>query len=112
MIEKYLRLNEGKTLEFKENTDSLKSITRTVIAFANTAGGTLVIGIRDKTREVVGIKNARDEEERIDNSLADQIAPLLVPDINIITYRGRELIVIEVPHGFGPFYLRSAGPSS
>lgn len=55
MIEKLLKSNEGRTLEFKENTQSLKSIIKTVIAFANTAGGTLVIGIRDKTREIIGL---------------------------------------------------------
>ena len=112
MIEKYLRLNEGKTLEFKENADSLMSIIRTVIAFANTAGGTIIIGVRDRTREIIGLEDPLHDEERVDNSLADQIAPLLLPDISIVKYRGRDLIVIEVPHTVGPFYLKSAGPSA
>lgn len=110
MIEKYFRLNEGKTLEFKENADSLMSIIRTVIAFANTAGGTIIIGVRDRSREIIGLANPLLDEERIDNSLADQIAPLILPDISIIKYRGRDLIVIEVPHTVGPFYLKSSGP--
>ena len=110
MIENYFRLNEGKTLEFKENADSLMSIVRTVIAFANTAGGTIIIGVRDKTREIIGVSKPLFDEERIDNSLADQIAPLILPDVSIIQYRGRDLIVIEVPHTVGPFYLKSAGP--
>ncbi|MGZ3732720.1 MAG: AlbA family DNA-binding domain-containing protein, partial [Parachlamydiaceae bacterium] len=39
MLEEILTRNEGKTLEFKENSQSLQKIIQTVIAFANTAGG-------------------------------------------------------------------------
>jgi len=48
MIQKLLARNEGKTLEFKENAESLNGIIKTVIAFANTAGGIIVIGVEDK----------------------------------------------------------------
>ena len=46
---------EGKTLEFKENAQSLPGIIKTVVAFANTAGGTIVIGVEDRTKKIVGI---------------------------------------------------------
>ena len=49
MIKDLLKKEERKTLEFKENSRSKAKIIRTIVAFANTAGGTLVIGIRDKT---------------------------------------------------------------
>jgi len=38
---------EGKTLEFKRDLSSLKPVLKTLVAFANTAGGTLVIGRAD-----------------------------------------------------------------
>ncbi len=110
MIQSLLARNEGKTLEFKENTRSLNSIIRTVVAFANTAGGTLVIGVRDNTKEVIGIKDALSEEERLANAFADNIRPLLIPDIQIVAWRDRELIVVSVPHSIGPYYIRSEGP--
>lgn len=43
MLEELLIKDEGKTLEFKENTQSLQKIIQTIIAFANTAGGTIVV---------------------------------------------------------------------
>ena len=52
MLKELLSKEEEKTLEFKENTQSLQKIIQTIIAFANTAGGTLVIGIKDKTKEI------------------------------------------------------------
>ena len=41
---------EGKTLEFKGNLSSSSNIIKTLTAFANTAGGILLIGIHDKTK--------------------------------------------------------------
>lgn len=43
-LEKLLSQPEGKTLEFKRDLSSLKPILKTLVAFANTAGGTLLIG--------------------------------------------------------------------
>jgi ATP-dependent DNA helicase RecG len=54
MLEQLLARDEGKTLEFKENTNSIQRIVQTAIAFANTAGGVILLGIKDTTKEVVG----------------------------------------------------------
>jgi len=110
IISDLLTANEGKTLEFKENCRSMHSILRTVAAFANTAGGTVVIGIRDKSKEVVGLLNSLQDEERLANSFADNIRPILIPDIQIISWRDRELIIVHVPHLVGPYYLQAEGP--
>lgn len=47
MIEELIRQEEGKTLEFKENTKGLDRIIHTIVAFANTAGGKILIGIKE-----------------------------------------------------------------
>jgi len=46
-IRKILSSPEGKKIEFKRDLSSLKPILRTCVAFANTAGGTLIIGRHD-----------------------------------------------------------------
>lgn len=109
-IEEILTQNESQTIEFKESAQSLSGILRTVIAFANTAGGLIVIGVEDKTKKIMGIPNPLSEEERLASTIADSIAPLIVPDIEIRTYRDKEIILISVPHMAGPYYLKSAGP--
>jgi ATP-dependent DNA helicase RecG len=110
MLEELLIKNEGKTLEFKENTKSLSSIIKTIIAFANTAGGTIVIGVEDKTKNIIGVSSPLDEEEKLANVISDSIAPLLVPEIEIQTYRNKELVIIHVYHTAGPFYLKTLSP--
>lgn len=109
MLEELLTKEEGKTLEFKENTKSLPKIIQTIVAFANTAGGTLIIGIKDKTKEVIGLANILEEEERIANTIADSVAPLLIPSLQLHTWRDRDLLLISVSHSFGPYYIKSKG---
>ncbi len=110
MIEQLLAENEGKTVEFKETARSLGGIMKTVVAFANSAGGVIVIGVKDKTKELVGLPQILAEEERIANAITDSILPLLTPDIEIQSARGKELLIIRVSHGVGPYYLKSEGP--
>ena len=47
-----LKLNEGKTLEFKRDLSSPEGALKCLVAFANTAGGTLIVGIEDGTKHV------------------------------------------------------------
>jgi predicted HTH transcriptional regulator len=42
-----IRQHEGKTLEFKRDLSSPDKVMRTLVAFANGAGGRLLIGVED-----------------------------------------------------------------
>lgn len=109
MLENLLRQSEGKTLEFKENLKSLPSVIKTIIAFANTAGGIIVVGIEDKTKGIVGIANPLAEEERLASAISDTITPLLMPDMETQTFRNKEILIIRVPHMVGPYYIKFEG---
>ena len=65
-----LARTEGKTLEFKRDLSSPDRVIRTLVAFANTAGGTVLIGVEDKTRNVIGVSDPLMEEERMANLVA------------------------------------------
>ena len=101
--------SEGKTLEFKRDLSSPKPLLKTLVAFANTAGGKLIIGVTDE-RKVIGVKNPLDEEERLCSLIADSIAPRLVPNLEMITIEGETLLLVEVySSGLRPHYLKSEG---
>lgn len=70
-----LALHEGKTLAFKRDLSSPTKPLRTIVAFANSAGGRLVIGV-DDNGAVAGVADPLSEEERITNLISDRIAPL------------------------------------
>jgi len=108
-VSELITATEGKTLEFKRDLSSLQPILKTLVAFANTSGGTLVIGVQDDGA-VVGIADALREEERLASSIADSIRPAMTPEIDIVSHDGKTLLMARVPHWRGPFYLRSEGP--
>lgn len=107
-LENILSLPESRTLEFKRDLSSLKPILKTLVAFANTAGGTLIIG-QTADGQLIGVKEVLAAEEQIANSIADNIRPTLLPEIEIATHRGKDLLIIKVAHWRGPFYLKSEG---
>ena len=109
MIEELLQQEEGKTLEFKEKSNSLDRIIHTIIAFANTAGGKILIGVKDKTKEIVGLADPVQEEMRLANVIADSIEPLFNPDIHVVSWRNKEFLLIQVPHSVGPYYAKAKG---
>ena len=109
-IEDLLTRAEGKTLEFKQDVSAVRNILRTVTAFANTAGGVVLIGVADDSRAVLGVENPRDEEERLCNLISDSIAPRLAPNVQIANWKGRALLLIEVyPSAQRPHWLRAMG---
>jgi ATP-dependent DNA helicase RecG len=108
-----LRRQEGKTLEFKRDMSSPEGILRTAVAFANTSGGRIVIGVEDKTKRVAGIANILAEEERLANLMADSIAPKLIPSLEIIPWRKIQLLAVELyPSSSRPHHLIRLGPEA
>ena len=110
-IVELLKLPEGKTLEFKRDLSSPAGILRSIVAFANTAGGTLLIGVEDGTRRVRGIDRPVDAEERLANLVAESIAPHLLPDIEIVSWRDTHILCVQIfPSGSRPHHLKQLGP--
>lgn len=107
-ISKLIKQSESKTLEFKRDLSSLRPIIKTVIAFANTAGGALIIGVEDDGK-VLGVDDPLKMEEKITSAIADNIKPLIMPDIELATVKSKTLLIIKVAHTVGPFYLKQAG---
>lgn len=97
------------------STESLKSCTsatsKTVVAFANTEGGILYIGIND-AGEVVGLQNVDDVMQQTANTLKDSIAPDVIPFVKIraVTREGKQIIEVAVQNGTSrPYYIREKG---
>ncbi len=105
-----LKQPEGKTLEFKRDLSSSEGVLRTLVAFANTAGGTLVIGVEDGTRHVRGVREPLDVEERLANLISDSILPRLIPELEILPWRRTHVLAVQVyPSATRPHYLKRQG---
>lgn len=110
IIETLITQEESKTLEFKENAYSKERLLASIIALANTSGGKIIIGVQDKTKNIVGIRNPYTEEERLASLICDSIAPFLLPTIEILPWRDTHILIIDVPlSALRPHYLASKG---
>jgi len=97
---------ETEKIEFKSNI--LGDIYKEVIAFANTDGGTLHIGINN-IGEATPLLDVDDTYTRITNGIRDAIAP----DVTIFikyTLADNKVIHVEIGEGsYKPYYLKSKG---
>ena len=104
---------ESKNVEYKVTLpDKSEKYMKTIVAFANTQGGKLVIGIDDKTHEIVGVENEIlfQVMDGIANAVSDSCMPQIIPDIEPQTVDGKTVIVVSVEAGKNrPYYLKSKG---
>lgn len=106
-----IQKGESKTLEFKETLPSASNWVKTLMAFANSAGGKLVVGVNDQ-HQLIGIQGADPFElmDKISSVMYELVAPTLLPSIYIENINGVELLVIEVMRGsLLPYYLKKKG---
>ncbi|PKQ21149.1 MAG: transcriptional regulator [Actinobacteria bacterium HGW-Actinobacteria-6] len=108
-LEALIRRAEGKTLEFKRDASSSGPILKTVCAFANAAGGTLLIGIEDRSGTVLGVSDPLDTEERLASIIADGISPRLVPSIELLPWRETRVLAVNVYPGPSRPYSVTSG---
>ena len=104
-----MNLSESLTTEFKEKyTDEIK---KTVVAFANTAGGKIYIGISD-SGAAVGVENVDEVMLQVSNSIRDSIRPdvTMFVSYHVDKIDDKNIIVIEAQKGTAcPYYLENKG---
>jgi len=106
-----LKQPEGKTLEFKRDLSSPDGVMKTLVSFANTAGGVLLIGVEDGTRHVRGVGDPLALEERLANLISDRVRPSLLPDLEVLRWRGTHVLAVQVhPSPVRPHHVKDLGP--
>jgi len=104
-----MSLIENITNEFKR--EYTPQINKSIVAFANTSGGTLYIGIADDG-SVVGVQDVDSTLLTVSNSIRDAIKPdvTLFVDYQIEEMEGNTVIKIIVQKGTAsPYYIASKG---
>lgn len=106
---------ESKILEFKERLDEYSRLLETVTAFANTQGGTIIIGIRDSDRLIVGLDRKEIERysQEIPQVIADAISPQIAVDLYEQHLEGKTCVTIRVfPGPQKPYFIKKLGHPS
>ncbi len=86
---------EGTRLEFKRSISAAHRIARTLAAFANTAGGTLLIGVADDGR-MLGVPSESREMRKIEDATDRLVDPALSVSYETLSPDGRKVLIINV----------------
>ncbi len=127
-IQSLISQGEGSTIEFKEDVPSQPGkerygVCKTVAAFANGLGGTILLGVKDdgNIKGVPDEQQTRDAVDAITNWIKDIVGPL--PDFDVRTVEiihsdgsgetlSSKVISIEVGHGSSsPYCIRTTRPA-
>ena len=97
---------ESERIEYK--SQMIDDIYKEVIAFANTDGGVIYLGIDDKGN-LIGIEDVDETYTRLTNGIRDAIHPDVTMFVRYVL-QDNKVIRIEVGEGsYKPYYLKSKG---
>ncbi len=116
MKDEDLLAGESERLEYKERFDGRAEksrFLRTVVAFANGAGGRIVFGMEDGTGRIKGVPAETDVPALMDaiaNSVSDNCAPVVPMKLQVTELDGKTVVVTEIFSGSRPpYFVRSLG---
>ncbi|MFA4828784.1 MAG: ATP-binding protein [Thermodesulfovibrionales bacterium] len=106
---------ETTYIDYKESFDPNEqrewlNIIRDILAFANTCGGYIVFGVRDKTFEKVGVEE-KDWKQLVDpDSIHKRINAYIQPPLTSLTSKhlmidGMNFIILHIPESLGNTHI-------
>ena len=102
-IKKIIQNGENSYIEFKEEEIKAKELAEEIVAFSNSEGGMILIGVDDEGN----IKGVKDDkiEETVMNICRNNCIPHIIPLYEGIEVEGKRIAVITVPKGLNkPYY--------
>ena len=100
-IPAHLRSGEGETVEFKERWN--EAALETLAAFANTRGGTLLVGVDDRGR-VVGWPGKESDFRAISNQIVDALR--IQPSVSLESHERKQVLAVRVSPSVTPVACR------
>ena len=106
---------ESRRLEFKEKFPQGNQIAKTAIAFANGAGGKIIVGVCNNPRKIIGISDSDifQLEERITSHIYSECSSAIAFECYIQSIKGKSLLVVEIfPGSSKPYFLTKEGTAT
>jgi len=92
-LKKLLASGETETLEFKESFD--KKTIEAAGAFANTKGGTILIGVSDRN-EIKGVQIGKETLKNWANQISQSTEPRVIPEIELGETNKKRIVIIKI----------------
>ena len=104
---------ETSRVQFKESMPHPDSLAQEIIAMSNSKGGRIIIGVEDKTGDIVGITPSKlSPNEKISSIATNNVIPpayILTEVVSVGDEDVRKVLIIEVPEGINKPYKTLKG---
>lgn len=102
---------ETSSVQFKENVYNEQSIAQEMVAFSNSKGGKILIGVSDKTWEILGLSpvDLRRLSDLLVNAANEHVKSPIFIDIEVVAIDGKNVLVVAVPEGVNKPYKDKDG---
>lgn len=92
-LRKVFKKGESETTEFKEGFD--KETIETAVAFANTKGGVILIGLSDKSR-INGVQVGKETLKNWANQISQSTEPRIIPEAEHTKIDGKSVVIFRI----------------
>jgi ATP-dependent DNA helicase RecG len=93
-----LSKGEDSFTEFKDEKVHPDDLAAEMVAFSNTEGGTLVIGVSD-SGQIVGLRDWNKTMQRLDNVASQNCEPPVYFTVEKVTVENKNILVVRIPKG-------------
>jgi predicted HTH transcriptional regulator len=108
MLEELISKGESTTLEFKRTIDSPVKIAKTLVAFANTRGGILLIGVADDGK-ITGITSELHEMEKLEHAASYLSEPSIAISYQSQKVAQHQVLIITIAESPAkPHYVKES----
>ncbi len=101
--------NESTTVEWKQSSSEIGEIIETAVAFANTEGGRIFIGVSPDGK-ILGVQIGKGTIEKLVNQIGQHTDPKLHPKVSVKKVEGKDVIVVEVKESHDHLVLAFGKP--
>ncbi len=115
-LQRQIQGGESLYVEFKTLPLAADDLAATLVAFANSAGGVLLLGVND-AGEIIGVEDSDQVIQRVDQiAYQNSEPPLTIQQEVVTTPEGQAVIVVTIPQGDlrpyrtnrGDYFIRTA----
>jgi len=106
-FEQWVKEKENKDLEFKVELPESKKVAQLITSLYNSRGGKIILGVEDKTKKLIGLKNPQKTEHKFTQIIRHWCKLDKEPEIEFIKHQGKNFILIHCPKGKDtPYFVR------
>ncbi|MBF0226148.1 MAG: putative DNA binding domain-containing protein [Desulfobacterales bacterium] len=101
-----IQCGETSKIQFKEKLTSTDSFAAEMIAMSNSLGGTILLGVQDKTGNIKGLspEEIHGYNTKIGNMATNNIIPLIYITTEVIIIEDKKLLLVHIEEGVNKPY--------